>query len=835
MKQLIIILIIVLLCASVTLSWTPPGGEDIDLRYWSEIVNGTNISSINFWQDGNAVLDNTSTIDSNYSTYANYSDHANSSAYLDDYSSSDFILSSSESDLNVNSSVYSTNATRATEWDGETSQADLNVNDSDYLDGYDSTDFILSADEGNLNVNSSNSTSWWATLSGWSSTMFEAVANELSINLSWFNDSTDSRVATLEPDLNVNDSDYLDGHDSTYFIAASTESNLNVNHSNSTDYWGIYNIISDLNYGILSYWPNITGRPTYLSNFTNDLDLINSSYGNDTYILQLEEGNLNVNHSDTSGTATTWDGETSQSDLNVNSSNFWDNLNTPSDINAGDITNDGTYRLGSWDNFTGIPHATPSNGDVTHFSWADEIYDWVIGLGYITTDTNASTACSGGEVLYGNGSCGTPPDTTYSAGSGISLNGTNYFSVAGNTALTQDADGLSVTEGGITDVQLEYNMSPSSTPTFAEVDAPSNWTNNQNYPSYCPDYSAMSGVNDTIPCADWWLNINGGEDVTGLVNFTDKIKVSQTTTTGNTVLISRDLAAASTDSPVVQITNDNAGDDQPALKIQQDGGSAGLEIIKTLDVSTSGTFRVLDESGGSGTSYFIAGTGGDSNRQTGLFYRNLPSANTGESVVKIHQDNSGDDQPALKIQQDGSGASILALQMYDETVGGTNRDLFIDNTGKVGYVSSSLRYKENIEDMTQADWLYDLRPVFYDYKDNNSGIHQMGLIAEEVELINPNIVSYNYIEENDTKQVETVSYSKLIVPMLVELQNLKEENELMKFELCKPDNIFERVLIYFNITQKYAFCSEPAQSMQKIDYIEQPDFKYIPPKEEMMI
>ena len=42
------------------------------------------------------------------------------------------------------------------------------------------------------------------------------------------------------------------------------------------------------------------------------------------------------------------------------------------------------FRLDSWDNFTGIPKATPSNGDTTHLSTADQIYDWVTGLGYIT-------------------------------------------------------------------------------------------------------------------------------------------------------------------------------------------------------------------------------------------------------------------------------------------------------------------------------------------------------------------------------------------------------------------------------------------------------------------
>ena len=62
-----------------------------------------------------------------------------------------------------------------------------------------------------------------------------------------------------------------------------------------------------------------------------------------TWIVVGEEGNLNVNHSDTSSTANTWDGETSQANLDVNSADLWDALNTPADINAGDITDDGTY------------------------------------------------------------------------------------------------------------------------------------------------------------------------------------------------------------------------------------------------------------------------------------------------------------------------------------------------------------------------------------------------------------------------------------------------------------------------------------------------------------
>ena len=72
-------------------------------------------------------------------------------------------------------------------------------------------------------------------------------------------------------------------------------------------------------------------------------------------------------------------------------------------------------------------------------------------------------------------------DTTYSAGNGISLS-TTTFSVAGNTALSQDSDGLSVTNDAIGDTQLEYNTGQALTTTsdviFNSVNATGTIINN---------------------------------------------------------------------------------------------------------------------------------------------------------------------------------------------------------------------------------------------------------------------------------------------------------------------------------------------------------------------
>lgn len=43
-----------------------------------------------------------------------------------------------------------------------------------------------------------------------------------------------------------------------------------------------------------------------------------------------------------------------------------------------------SYRLDSWDNFTGIPTITPANGETTKMSTADQIYDYIVSLNYKT-------------------------------------------------------------------------------------------------------------------------------------------------------------------------------------------------------------------------------------------------------------------------------------------------------------------------------------------------------------------------------------------------------------------------------------------------------------------
>ena len=76
------------------------------------------------------------------------------------------------------------------------------------------------------------------------------------------------------------------------------------------------------------------------------------------------------------------------------------------------------------------------------------------------------------------------------------------------------------------------------------------------------------------------LNIGGTEVITSariMGNITNAT-ITQTTVTGAGLSVIRDLASASTDSALVSFVQDNAGDDQNALTIQNEGSGPGLYI-----------------------------------------------------------------------------------------------------------------------------------------------------------------------------------------------------------------------------------------------------------------
>ena len=96
----------------------------------------------------------------------------------------------------------------------------------------------------------------------------------------------------------------------------------------------------------------------------------------------------------------------------------------------------------------------------------------------------------------------------------------------------------------------------------------------------------------------------------------------------------------------------------------------------------------------------------------------------------------------------------------------------IDSAGQLGTISSSARFKKEIKPIGDAsESLLQLKPVTFYYKNDNQGIPQFGLVAEEVARVNPNLVVRD--EKGD---IYTVRYEAVNAMLLNEF--LKEHRQV---------------------------------------------------------
>jgi hypothetical protein len=112
--------------------------------------------------------------------------------------------------------------------------------------------------------------------------------------------------------------------------------------------------------------------------------------------------------------------------------------------------------------------------------------------------------------------------------------------------------------------------------------------------------------------------------------------------------------------------------------------------------------------------------------------------------------------------------------------------VLIDSAGQLGTVSSSRRFKEDIQDMGDASRdLMHLRPVTFRYKqpfaDGEKPI-QYGLIAEDVARVFPDLVAHSA-----DGQIETVKYQVLAPMLLNRVQRHQQEILLLEQEVDRQE------------------------------------------------
>ena len=107
--------------------------------------------------------------------------------------------------------------------------------------------------------------------------------------------------------------------------------------------------------------------------------------------------------------------------------------------------------------------------------------------------------------------------------------------------------------------------------------------------------------------------------------------------------------------------------------------------------------------------------------------------------------------------------------------------VFIDGNGKLGTITSSARFKDDIKPMDKAsEAILNLKPVTFRYKHelDPNGIPQFGLVAEQVEQVNPDLVVRDQDGKVNTVRYEAVN-AMLLNEFLKEHRNVAEQQRII--------------------------------------------------------
>jgi hypothetical protein len=306
--------------------------------------------------------------------------------------------------------------------------------------------------------------------------------------------------------------------------------------------------------------------------------------------------------------------------------------------------------------------------------------------------------------------------------------------------------------------------------------------------NYTGSYNTASGY-ETL-----WRNTNGSYNTaTGAYALQYDTGSSYNTATGAFALWNDASGSFNTANGYLALYIDSSGFDNTAT-----GASA-------LQNDTTGSFNTAN-----GYLALYTNSTGSNNTATGLSA--LQNNTTGSGNIALGYGaglNLATGHTNIYIGNQGTGEGFYNAENYTIRIGATNYyptntyiagiygnvnfdgtplQVYVDAGGHLGVQGSSERFKQNIRSMDDAsDTLLSLRPVTYQYKPgyDPKGRAQYGLVAEEVDKVDPNLVVHD-----DQHGIYTVRYDAVNAMMLNEVlkQHRKVEDQKTEIQDLKQQN-----------------------------------------------
>jgi trimeric autotransporter adhesin len=368
-------------------------------------------------------------------------------------------------------------------------------------------------------------------------------------------------------------------------------------------------------------------------------------------------------------------------------------------------------------------------------------------LGSNTTG-NDNTA-SGVNALFGNK---TGSDNTATGEGALESNttGSNNTAAGGKALLSNNADNNTAT--GF-EALISNTTGPDNTATGANA-LQSNKT---------------GGLNTATGFDALTSNTTGNENTAnGAAALSGNTTGNSNTATGEGALLGNKTGSNNTATGLSALESNTAGSNNTA-----DGVEALL--INTGNSNTgSGYFALINNT--SGSNNIAVGANAGFNLTTGSNNIDVGNKGVAGESAKIRIGTVGTQKAAFIAGIHGVGVTGLAV--------------FVSSSGQLGTAPSSARFKKAIKPMDKSsEAILALQPVTFRYKEeiDPDGIPQFGLVAEQVEKVNPDLVARDADGKVNTVRYEAVN-AMLLNEFLKEHRKVQEQQATiaeLKFNSAK--------------------------------------------------
>jgi len=212
-----------------------------------------------------------------------------------------------------------------------------------------------------------------------------------------------------------------------------------------------------------------------------------------------------------------------------------------------------------------------------------------------------------------------------------------------------------------------------------------------------------------------------------------------------------------------------------------------------------------------GTNALFSNTTGTSN----IAFGNSAGTNltTGSNNIDIGNIGVAGDTKKIRIGTVGTQTATFIAGIHGVTVAG-GVGVIVGTNGQLGTTTSSARFKEAIKPMDKAsETILALKPVTFRYKHelDPDGVPQFGLVAEQVEKVNPDLV----VRGEDGK-VMTVRYEAVNAMVLNEFLKEHRKVEEQQTKLAQQQSTIGELKAAV-AKQQEAFGSKIAQQQKQIE------------------